>query len=68
MIRITISPAAFEAIARSLPLGNVAYETERNAEAAWVRMPIYNPAVVAVSNRRVKGPTTEGNASVACCS
>jgi hypothetical protein len=28
MIRITISPAAFEAIARSLPLGNVAFENK----------------------------------------
>ncbi len=30
MIRIAISQAAFEAIARTLPLGSVGYEAEAN--------------------------------------
>jgi hypothetical protein len=30
MIRIAISPAAFEAIAETIPPGSVAYETEAN--------------------------------------
>ena len=30
MIRITISPAAFEAIAKTLPLGSVGYENATN--------------------------------------
>jgi|SRR5580704_2487465 hypothetical protein len=30
MIRITISPAAFEAIAKTLPLGSVGYENKTN--------------------------------------
>ncbi len=30
MVRIAISVEAFEAIARTLPLGSVAYETEAN--------------------------------------
>jgi hypothetical protein len=39
VIRITISPAAFEAIARSLPLGNVAFENkidERGERYVWL--------------------------------
>jgi hypothetical protein len=32
MIRIAITPAAFDAIVRSLPLGSVAYEPEVNAK------------------------------------
>ena len=31
MIRIGISQAAFEAIARTMPLGSVSYEQEANA-------------------------------------
>jgi hypothetical protein len=39
MIRIAISPEAFEAIARTLPLGNVGYEnkvTERGERLIWL--------------------------------
>jgi hypothetical protein len=32
MIRIAITQAAFEAIARTLPLGNVGYENKTNEE------------------------------------
>ena len=32
MIRISITPAAFEAIAATLPLGNVGYEPQLNAQ------------------------------------
>ena len=32
MIRISITPAAFEAIAATLPLGSGGYEPETNAE------------------------------------
>jgi hypothetical protein len=34
MIRIAISVEAFEAIARTLPLGSVGYETETNGRGA----------------------------------
>jgi hypothetical protein len=33
MIRMAISQAAFEAIARTLPLGTVSYENEVNAKS-----------------------------------
>jgi hypothetical protein len=39
MIRIAISPAAFEAIAKTLPLGSVGYEVEANERgerAVWL--------------------------------
>ena len=32
MIRIAVTPAAFEAIAATLPLGSVGYEPQTNAE------------------------------------
>jgi hypothetical protein len=32
MIRIVITPAAFDAIAATLPLGSVGYEAERDAQ------------------------------------
>jgi hypothetical protein len=32
VIRISITPAAFEAIAATLPLGSVGYEPERTAD------------------------------------
>jgi hypothetical protein len=32
MIRIAITPAAFEAIAATLPLGSVGYEAQTNAK------------------------------------
>ena len=32
LIRISITPAAFEAIAATLPLGSVGYETQLNAQ------------------------------------
>ena len=52
IIRIAITAEAFEAIASTLPLGNVAYETERYAKGGGgqVRIPIYNPTVVVLLN------------------
>ena len=71
IIRIAITAEAFEAIASTLPLGNVAYETERYAKGGGgqVRIPIYNPTVVVLLNT-VKGedPRPRGNASAACYS
>jgi hypothetical protein len=38
MIRIAISEAAFEAIARTLPLGSVGYENEANERGVRNRL------------------------------
>jgi hypothetical protein len=35
MIRIAITPAAFEAIAATLPLGVVGFEREADAKGEW---------------------------------
>ena len=45
MIRIAISVAAFEAIARTLPLGNVVYENgtnERGERTVWLARAVVN--------------------------
>jgi hypothetical protein len=60
MIRIAISAEAFEAIARTLPLGSVGYENEANEkgerliwlEAAMVDLPFPPSATVLCSARR----------------
>jgi hypothetical protein len=43
MIRLAISPAAFDAIAAKLPLGSVGYEAKLNANGErliWVETPV----------------------------
>ena len=43
MVRIAISPAAFSALAATLPLGAVAYEPELNAKGerfVWLEPPV----------------------------
>jgi hypothetical protein len=43
MIRIAITPAAFSALAATLPLGSVAYEPELNAKGerlVWLEPPV----------------------------
>lgn len=43
MMRIAITPAAFEAIAATLPLGSVLYEARTNAKGerlVWLETPI----------------------------
>jgi hypothetical protein len=45
MIRITISQAAFDAIAATMPLGSVAYESEANAPGErkiWLASDVVN--------------------------
>jgi hypothetical protein len=60
MVKIAISAAAFEAIARTLPLGSVGYEneaTERGERLIWLDAPMAHPlfppsATVLCSERR----------------
>jgi len=53
MIRISITTAAFEAIARTLPRGNVGYEAELNAKGEpWAAPP---PAVTNGEPPRARG-------------
>ena len=45
MIRISITPAAFEAIAATLPLGSVGYESKLNAKGErliWLEAAVLN--------------------------
>jgi hypothetical protein len=47
MIRIAISPAAFDAIAATLPLGSVGYEAQANAKGErliWLESAAHGPA------------------------
>ena len=36
MIRLAISPTAFDAIAATLPLGSVGYEAQLDAQGQWL--------------------------------
>jgi hypothetical protein len=43
MVRIAISPAAFSALAATLPIGSVAYEPQLNAKGerfVWLEPPV----------------------------
>ena len=43
MVRIAITPAAFSALAATLPLGSVAYEPQLNAQGerlVWLEPPV----------------------------
>jgi hypothetical protein len=53
MIRIAISPAAFEAIAATLPSGNVLYERERTAQGGYL---VWLDESVVSNLERLRGP------------
>jgi hypothetical protein len=53
MVRIDITPAAFKAIAATMPLGSAAYEAERTAEGEvriWLAPDVVNKL------RALRGP------------
>ena len=58
MIRIAITPAAFEAIAATLPLGSIGYEAEPNAKGE--RLIWLEEAVVDLAARRDRGAGLKG--------
>ena len=53
MIKIATSEAAFEAISRTLPLGNVGYENETNERG---ERPIWLDHAVVARLRAMRGP------------
>jgi hypothetical protein len=61
MIRIAISPAAFDAIAAVLPSGNVLYERERTAQGGYL---VWLDESVVNNLERLRGPRDEDLSAV----
>jgi hypothetical protein len=61
MIRIAISPAAFEAIAAMLPSGNVLCERERTAQGGYL---VWLDESVVSNLERLRGPRDEDLSAV----
>jgi hypothetical protein len=61
MIRIAITPAAFEAIAATLPSGNVLYEGERTAQGGYL---VWLDESVVNNLKRLRGPLDEDLSAV----
>ena len=61
MVRIAISVEAFEAIARTLPLGSVGYEPEANERGerlVWLEGPLWSTGWAPCATRREHSPTS----------